>query len=781
MNIGKQGVLGKKGILLGLATLGLMLFGLAGQAKAAPAPVTVQFVQDSASSVEDGGAVAAFFTFTNASGQPVSHPSLKLNYKITGTASPTDYVFNHQPGVINGTINITAGTGNTPVLFGHLTDSDFEPDETVIVTITGVSYTGTTPVVLGSRKVFTDTIINDDAPPYYVQFQSPIIVSAPESIPSLVYLTFTDRFGNYTTHEAFDVNYEITGTVDADDFNFNGSSLRTGILHVPAGSGPYAFGLGTNQNDETFESDENVVIKITSVGDKDPNTQLQIGAPDTFVRTITNDDFPNYVEFAVQATASPENVSSPVWFRFRDGFFNNYVHQDIYVNYQISGTADYSQYNFLGEHPVSGVGTLHIPAGNGDYLVGSIDSIEDAVAESDQTVVITITGVSDNDPNTDLRVGPANTLVHIIQDNDIAAPCNLSVQEVAATSTIYGPDTTVPLGSWNFLAANQDVTLRKLTLQTMYANGSGVASTLGTFGTLTLWDGTTHLATANYVNGNVVFDNFASVIPQNINKVYTLKGNINNSGVITNNTPVNFVIKSDSPADIQAQCSSGAGLGSADINYYLSTNSGSSESQFAPSTVHVFHDAYPVISALPFGSSQLPIESYAKIFKFSVRNAGTRDLRLGSATVSVSSFGLSSAGSISDFRLYEDNGMGGLGIYLAQNNSTIISSTNLVPVVFNNSNDVSSLLDNLVVAPGATRTFIVTANTTNVLAGLASGSTVRVSGSIAGLPGWNGTTWSTGNLLYYYTPVNWLEQGPFSASDSYYSPGVIGPWLSFSL
>jgi hypothetical protein len=1052
MKLERKAEAGKKVLIGLLLALGLLCFGSVNQVQAAPAPIIVQFRTAALSNPENGGAVVATFMFTNSSLQNVFHEKIKITYQITGTASPSDYVFNHQPNVINGIVEVPAGTGDYGVILGHVGDSVVEPDETVIIKIVSLSYAGLNPVTIGSQKTFTDTIFNDDvlqnlqftvaaissvenqptladfvwldlkdsngnnfstnqeidvsyqvvsasaspsdyyinsitpAPqtgtihltaysqgrfyfpltqvyddlfeadenikikltgitdadpntdlrigqrsmmtytivnddfPNYVQFATPA-TTTPEAAPNFVYLKLTDAFGDNYAHQDIYLNYQITGTADSSDFNFNNSISLTDTLLIPAGNGPYILPLAI-LNDEIFENDENFTIKILSVSDNDPNTDLRIGPTDTFTYTIVNDDFPHTVEFVppTSTTVSESMGGAFIQLKLADAYGNNYIHSNVHVHYQITGSATMGasdaendltfdgstsnigtmqipagnggQYTFVlaaiddnrfegdetavikiigvnaddftvteiggndtythtivnddfphtveFETPASAavegtnnavvvkladaygnayihnamhvhyqitgtatpsdtaspadndfifdntrgyIGTMQIPAGSGNRYTFNLNSFDDALAETNETAVIKIIGVNEDSATFATDIGVQDTFTHTIIDNDIAPPISLNITATTTMSRIYAPNSTnVPLGIWKFAAQNGSIELSKVTLQSLYANGSGVASTLGTFGALSLWDGSTQLGgTANYVNGNVVFNAPHLVtIPQGSYKMLTLKGNINDSGIITNNVPIKFAIKSDSNADVEARTVSGQLLGTADINYNAFSNVGPAESQFAPSVVYVFHDAFPIISALSLGTGQLSIDAHAKIFKFNVRNAGTQDLRLSGATISVSSFGLSTLGNITDLRLYEDNGVGGLGTYLAQNNSVINSTTNLVPIAFNSSNDQSSLLDNLVVTPGATRTFIVTANTTNALTGLTSGNTVRVSGTINGASGWNGTVWNTGNLFYYYSPAATAEQGPFSASDSYYT-GVIGPLLSYTL
>lgn len=352
-----------------------------------------------------------------------------------------------------------------------------------------------------------------------------------------------------------------------------------------------------------------------------------------------------------------------------------------------------------------------------------------------------------------------------------------AVADASTISRIYGPDQTgVQLAKIQAEATSDQVTLNKITFQSVYSGNGADATNLGTFGSFSLYEegGTTPLDTANYVNGDVVFTGFSSTVPMDGYKVYVLKGNTNGSGVITPNTTTAFVVKSDSNTDIEATSGAGSLLGTAEI-YTTSTNAGLPESKFATSTSYLFHDAYPSIQGVSLGSA-LTLDSQAKIFKFSVTNSGSRPLRLASTTVSISVSGLV-GGSISDFRLYEDNN-GSLGTYLAQYVATLTSSSVSFGPTFNATNDQNSMFDNLVVNANSTRTFIVTADTSAMNTGRASGSTLTLTAKIAGSTGWNGSTWSTGNMLYYYTPVNGSEQGPFTASNSY---EVTAPSLTNSL
>ncbi len=357
-----------------------------------------------------------------------------------------------------------------------------------------------------------------------------------------------------------------------------------------------------------------------------------------------------------------------------------------------------------------------------------------------------------------------------------------AVSDATTISKVYGPSQTgVQLGKWKFTATNDDISLSKLTLTSRQGGALGGDQTsLGTFGTLSLYDGSTKLADASYVTGDLVFTGFTASIPMDGYKVLTLKGSINASGVMSSNTTTNFAIKSDSNTDMEARSAAGSLLGTADISATSSFNGSIAEGRFATSTAYHFHDAYPTIAVAALGTT-LDIGTTAKVLKLTITNNGTRDLRFGSSTLAVTVTGLvggtvqtAASGTVRGFRLYEDNGSGGLGTQLAggtENDSADVkfttSSANTQNITFDPTNDVNSLLNNFVITPGASRTLIVTADTSNALSTKSTGN-VSLSAKISGSTGFSGTAWNTGNLFYYYTPVSGSENAvPFSESDSY--------------
>ena len=346
-----------------------------------------------------------------------------------------------------------------------------------------------------------------------------------------------------------------------------------------------------------------------------------------------------------------------------------------------------------------------------------------------------------------------------------------AVSDGSTASKIYGPSgtTQVQVGKWKLQANNEGLTLNKITFEVV--NDSLVADTnSGNWGTFSLYDGSTLLGTGTYVAGYVSFTGLTVSVDVDSYKVLTLKCTINGSGTMDSGHINAIVIKSNSNTDMEIRSQSGSLLATSAIN-------GGAVSNYATSSFYKFDDAYPTIAAASLGSS-LSLGSASQIFKYTVTNSGTRDMRFASTTITVNAAGLATGGSIGTFKLYEANDAGGLGTLLASNSTvTLTSTTTSVSPVFNVGNQSNGMLADFEIAPGATRTFIVVADTTNATVGKSTGM-VSVSAKIGGSTGWSGTAWNTGNWFYQYTPVNGSPVAITSDCDNY---EVLGGTLSISM
>lgn len=326
------------------------------------------------------------------------------------------------------------------------------------------------------------------------------------------------------------------------------------------------------------------------------------------------------------------------------------------------------------------------------------------------------------------------------------------------------------------------------------------------FGTLYLYEGDaitgTPIASGNYVggsgNGYVQFVNPGMMtVPKDTIKSLTLAGTINGSGTMTPARVEAFFVGTDSDTTyMQIRKSSGGLLADADINVGSAT-AGTSDTG-ATSTFYLFHNAAPVLanSAL---SSTFNLSAEEPIFRFTISNPGDRDLRLSTTTIKVNATGLTSngttaTGTIGTWKLWEADGAGNKQTMLASTSTCTIGggtvpgscnyTNNTLSVQFDQVNQASNLLNNYVVPAGSSRTWVVTANTTNVSNGGSGSRTVTISGMLDGATGYsygdatNEDNWANGVMLYHYIPVGGSENTTaYSASDSY---DVIGTSVSRS-
>ncbi|MCM3873670.1 MAG: hypothetical protein ND895_23535, partial [Pyrinomonadaceae bacterium] len=119
------------------------------------------------SAVAEDGATNLVYTFTRSG---ITAGALTANFSVAGTATfGTDYTQTGAAsfGATTGTVTFGAGNATAAVTIDPTADLAFEPDETVILTVTsGAGYN------VGSPSSDTGTIINDDASGGIIRFSS---------------------------------------------------------------------------------------------------------------------------------------------------------------------------------------------------------------------------------------------------------------------------------------------------------------------------------------------------------------------------------------------------------------------------------------------------------------------------------------------------------------------------------------------------------------------------------------------------------------------------------
>src|SRR3989339_342031 len=428
--------------------------------------------------------------------------------------------------------------------------------------------------------------------------------------------------------------------------------------------------------------------------------------------------------------------------------------------------------------------TLNVPKNTTKVL--TLKGVIVGTAPTNKTLYATTTlsyiGKTTNTTNDTSAIEGQTNTVNTASVTITAASDSTTVSKVLLPSA-----TEVQLGKWKVTVNNQDTTFNKIRFYLVNSSTSFDTSA-GNFGSLSLYEEgkeTTPLATGSYLsgtgNGYVEFTGMNWNVLNGSIKYLVLKGAVNGSGTMD-------------VASYNAWTLAAANTTNFDVIAGGSNVSASALTVTTPtSTFYLFHNASPKIVKNNIGTS-LDLNTQAKIFSYTVYNNGDRELTLATTSVYVSVSGLTSSasatGTISSFKLWNSSATGEIGTNLASANpanclaggagASACSVANSTTTVF------QAFSETVTVPAGGSRSFVVTADTTDVLDGKTQG-TVSVSAMLDGATGYNTandstgqteTTWAAGKLLYFYTPVNGSQNGTaYGASDSY---DVVGDTMTRS-
>ncbi|MDP3963809.1 MAG: hypothetical protein Q8Q39_04920, partial [bacterium] len=337
-----------------------------------------------------------------------------------------------------------------------------------------------------------------------------------------------------------------------------------------------------------------------------------------------------------------------------------------------------------------------------------------------------------------------------------AKSLQITKESSSPTERILTPAGGVLMGNWKFAAQVKSITMKKITFTLRSGDGDLASAPVENFGMMYLKSGDTLLATSFLVGNNVVFTGFSAKAPAGDSIILSLYGDLTGSGTLIPNSVAVWTITSDSSTDMDT-----GGTSSASIN------TSGSDTYFATSTRVLYHNSKPVLAAAsntPSGTKSG--SSNQDIFIFTITNTGTRDMRIGGLSVTVTISGGSSSGSVTTFDLYD----GTQKIATNNGDNTFLSTNNVTEELeFDATTDLSGYFDNFNISAGASKTLTLKADTSAIRTGLTSGQTATLSTKINGSTGADttGNAWNMGDLSFYYTPVNESESAVFEVSDSF--------------
>ncbi len=272
--------------------------------QAAAAPLANIGFQTSAASTAEGNINMVNFVLDNNS---FDLGDLTVNYTISGTASAADYAFAGVAG--NGSVQLSQG-GIMLAPLELFDDGGLEGNETVIITITSVvSSNGSEVGITQSKKVFTQTIIDNSNPPS-VGFEYAGIGSS-ESLPALVKVKLSHTSNLDVTFQwklktASSTASSVTVTIGGNTFPADFTNAPSGWVTttINAGESFVIIDLGL-QEDNLFEDLESIYLELGG------NIKNAVYGPGTLhLYSINDNDLPT-VSFQAGSSSGQESLASP--------------------------------------------------------------------------------------------------------------------------------------------------------------------------------------------------------------------------------------------------------------------------------------------------------------------------------------------------------------------------------------------------------------------------------------------------------------------------------------
>jgi hypothetical protein len=354
----------------------------------------------------------------------------------------------------------------------------------------------------------------------------------------------------------------------------------------------------------------------------------------------------------------------------------------------------------------------------------------------------------------------------------------LTIAADAATplsKVLIAGQTGVELSKIKFEAANEDLTLKRITLS--FGTASTTQWTAATdiqqnFSKVYLYDGSTLLNTGGTVpqSGDVLMDGLAFALPAGTPKVLTVKADITDQQTIKPKAVGRITVKSTSTTDMKVSSSQG------DMSTGLTlTSSAASNYMLVTAAAPVIANAY-TLTLTPAGSSA------EEVARFTISNPGTRDITLSSTTINVALTANGATSTLDTWKFYESGDL----------TNTIDTDSTSVAITTSTSANITfdSFSPTQTISASGSKTYVVKANTASACTknSTFTGS-CKVTVKINGSKGYSSTDetsspsgeelfWADGVVLYSYTTTG-SAGATYSNLLGSDSGEVLGPTLTY--
>ena len=380
----------------------------------------------------------------NLTVNPASISAIDLTFDVIGTAeNGVDYTVSSSP------LSIPAGNTTATIVLNVSDDSLHEDNETVIVDLISA-----TSGSIGTADSHTYTI-NDNDPLPVVGFTASTSSAAESAGSANIEVSLSAASGLPVS-----VDYTVIagGSATGGGVDY---TLDPDTVTIPAGSTSANISIAITE-DTIVEGAETVLLSLSSPTDATLGTSAH-----TF--TIDDNDVASIVQFASSASSGDESVSpAELTVNITPPAIEN-----IELSFSVGGAAtgggiDYS---------VPG-SPIIIPSGSSTYDL-SLTVIDDALDEANETVAVTLTGV------TNATLGSTLTHTYTINDNDALPVVGFGQATSNADESAGSVNIPVTLSAVSGLAVSVDYAVTNGS-----ATGGGVDYTLAS-GTLNYPAGTT--------------------------------------------------------------------------------------------------------------------------------------------------------------------------------------------------------------------------------------------------------------------------------------------------
>ncbi|MFH1146669.1 MAG: Calx-beta domain-containing protein [Pseudomonadota bacterium] len=391
--------------------------------------ITIQTTDAEAAEPGNGPVNTGKFTLTRTG---KTDAEFAVTIKVAGTAiNGTDY------SEVADTVTFPAKKADAVIIITPSQDTDFEGDETVVVSlVSNPSY------IIGSPSSGTVTIKDNDRPDVSI-----VATDSDAAEPSKGPVNtgrFTVSRTGITSSELV-VTYKVSGTAAAGtDY-----AELAGSVTIPAKKAEATITV-TPLHDADFEGDETVVVTLTS------SVSYTIASPSTDTVTIKDNDLAVVTLAATDADAA-EPGTGPV----NTGKFTVYrtgnTTSDLSVTYKVAGTAT------AGTDYTELTGSVTIPAKKTE-AVFTVTPLHDVDSEANETVVATLT------VSAAYAIGAPSSGMVVIKDND------LPVVTVKATDPEAAEPFRGPVNTGKFTVYRTGITATAVTV-TYKVAGTATAGT----------------------------------------------------------------------------------------------------------------------------------------------------------------------------------------------------------------------------------------------------------------------------------------------------------------